>query len=96
MAKKPINYFKTSNSAIEIKELSCPACRGSFYELDSRELDDCPMCDHKFTEAPFELAYDTETFTLIVDPMTGVPSVIKNVEYEPVPREVPTDVHDNR
>jgi hypothetical protein len=85
--KKQINFHKTSNMAIEIKELFCLYCNGVFYELDSRELDECPLCENRFNSEPSENDYDSETYTLIVDPKTGVPSVIRNDEYEPVRRD---------
>jgi uncharacterized Zn-finger protein len=82
--KKSINFFKTSNQAIEINEMWCPYCEGVFYELDDHTLDDCPLCNAKFDEEPSRNNWDSDTYTLIVDHKTGIPSVIQNDEYEPV------------
>jgi len=84
MGKKSINFFKTSNSAIEINEMLCPYCDGIFYEMEDRQLDECPLCDVEFDEEPTKNAADAESYTLIVDHKTGIPSVIRNDEYEPV------------
>ncbi|MEC0171675.1 hypothetical protein [Paenibacillus graminis] len=87
--KKSINFWKTSNSAVEIRTMECPHCERPFYELDGHELDDCPLCGEELHEEPEPLRYDSRTYTLIVDHKTGVPSVIRNDEYEPVVREAP-------
>ncbi|MEK4878907.1 MULTISPECIES: hypothetical protein [Paenibacillus] len=88
--KKSINFWKTSNAAIEIVVMCCPYCDGEFYELDDYELEDCPLCNAAFDKEPTKDGYDSSTYTLIVDHKTGVPSVIKMDEYEPVVREAPS------
>ncbi|MEK0313731.1 hypothetical protein [Cohnella sp. 56] len=87
MTKKSIDFFKTSNMAVEINIMRCVHCEGEFYELEDKELDDCPLCGNGFDEEPVKEAYDSETYTLIVDHKTGIPSVIRNDEYEPVTKE---------
>jgi len=84
MDKKSINFFKTSNSAIEINEMQCPYCDGTFYEMEGRQIDECPLCDADFDEEPNHNATDSESYTLIVDHKTGIPSIIRNDEYEPI------------
>jgi len=91
MEKKSINFWKTSNAAVEIVQMCCPFCDGEWYELDDHELEDCPLCDAEFYENPMRESYDSETYTLIVDHKTGVPSLIKMGEYEPVVRDSATD-----
>jgi len=86
MEKKSINFWKTSNAAVEIVQMCCPFCDGEWYELDDHELEDCPLCDAEFYENPMRESYDSETYTLIVDHKTGIPSIIRNDEYEPVQR----------
>lgn len=77
-----IDFQKTSNSCISIKEMFCHSCNGSFYELEDHELDQCPLCEAEFDDIehiePSENASDDETWTLIVDHKTGRPSIIKN------------------
>ncbi|MBU7319010.1 hypothetical protein [Paenibacillus oleatilyticus] len=86
MEKKSIDFFRTSNTAIEINEMWCPYCEGVFYELDMYELDECPLCRSVFVEEPSLNESDSDEYTLIVDPQTGIPTVIRNDEYEPVLR----------
>lgn len=80
--KKSINFWETSNMAIQIRSLCCPHCEGEFYEIDDHELEECPVCHKELDEEPEMLAWDSETYSLIVDHKTGVPSVIKMSEYE--------------
>lgn len=88
--KKSIDYFKTSNMAIEINKMWCEQCQEPFFELEDRELDECPNCGREFHQAPSKDDWDSDTYTLIVDHKTGIPSVIRNDEYEPVLREAPS------
>lgn len=85
--KKAINFWETSNEAIAIRRLYCPHCEGEFYEIDDHELDDCPICHKAIFDEPEILAWDSSTYTLIVDHKTGVPSIIRNDEYEPILRD---------
>lgn len=81
---KPIDFYKTSNMAIEINEVICSACEAPFYELDGRELDRCPTCGWMYGDQELELnAADRDTYLLIVDPVTGVPAVVRR-DGEPV------------
>ncbi|MDO3682175.1 hypothetical protein [Paenibacillus ehimensis] len=91
MEKKSIDFFRTSNTAIEINEMWCPYCEGVFYELDEHALDECPLCRSVFVEEPSLNEHDSETYTLIVDHKTGIPTVIRNDEYEPVLRPKATE-----
>lgn len=80
-----INFFKTSNTTLSIKEMFCNHCNGKFYELEDHELDECPLCEGDFVEIePSENACDDDTFVLIVDHKTGMPRILKDGEYEPV------------
>lgn len=88
--KKSINFWETSNMAIAVRRLCCPECEGEFYEIDDHELDECPICHVAIFDEPETLGWDSSTYTLIVDHKTGVPSVIKMDEYEPVVREAPS------
>ena len=36
-----INFYKTSNAAVSIKEIFCNHCHGTFYELEDHELEYC-------------------------------------------------------
>lgn len=94
MEKKSINFWKTSNMPIEINKMWCEQCQEPFYEIDDHELEECPNCGYEFYQSPSKDDWDSETYTLIVDHKTGVPSVIRNDEYEPVLRDsaiVPTE-----
>lgn len=75
---KTIDFYKTSNMAIETVEMYCDICENPFYELDGRELDCCPRCEHPFISyTPGQNASDYDTYILIVDPVTGVPAVVR-------------------
>jgi len=75
---KTIDFHKTSNMAIEINEMCCSACHKTFYELEDHELDQCPMCDYMYgTHEPDKNDSDCDTYLLIVDPNTGIPSIIR-------------------
>jgi hypothetical protein len=79
-----IEFYKTSNMAIEIVEMYCDICESPFYELDGRELDCCPKCEHPFVSyTPEKSDSDYDTYLLIVDPVTGVPAVVRR-DGEPV------------
>ncbi|WP_017687957.1 hypothetical protein [Paenibacillus sp. PAMC 26794] len=81
---KTIDFHKTSNMAIEINEMYCFACESVFYELDGHELDDCPKCGQNFENyQPDCNDGDDDTYLLIVDPVTGVPAVVRR-DGEPV------------
>lgn len=84
METKSINYFQTSNMAIEINEMWCYSCDGTFYELEEHTLEECPLCNAQFEHEPSKNDWDADTYTLIVDHKTGIPSVIRNDEYEAV------------
>ncbi|KWX79942.1 hypothetical protein [Paenibacillus jilunlii] len=94
MEKKSINFWETSNMAVQIRRMCCPECEGEFYEIDDHVLEDCPICHVALFDEPETMEWDSTTYTLIVDHKTGVPSVIRNDEYEPVLRDsaiVPTE-----
>lgn len=81
---KTIDFYKTSNMAIEINEMYCEICESPFYELDGHELDNCPKCGHSFVgHEPEVNDRDDDTYLLIVDPVTGVPAVVRR-DGEPV------------
>ncbi|MEK3987665.1 hypothetical protein MHB77_30490 [Paenibacillus sp. FSL K6-3166] len=88
MNKKSINFWITSNAAVEVVVRCCPYCDGEFYELDDHELEECPLCNVEFDKEPMKQSYDSSTYSLIVDHKTGIPSVIKMSEYEPVERDI--------
>ncbi|WP_339306500.1 hypothetical protein [Paenibacillus sp. FSL R5-0519] len=79
-----INFHKTSNMAIEINEMYCFVCESVFYELDGHELEYCPKCGQNFEEyQPDCNDGDDDTYLLIVDPVTGIPAVVRR-DGEPV------------
>lgn len=81
---KTIEFYKTSNMAIEITSMYCDICEHPFYELDGRELDCCPKCEHPFVSyTPEKIDSDYDTYLLIVDPVTGIPAVVRR-DGEPV------------
>lgn len=97
MEKKSINFWKTSNMAIDINEMRCPYCEKVFYEFDDHALDECPLCENEFISEPSVNSDDSYTYSLIVDAKTGIPSVIKLDEYEPVLKDyVPTEIHSGK
>ncbi|PNQ79675.1 hypothetical protein [Paenibacillus sp. F4] len=76
---QPINFFTTSNMALEIKKMSCVNCENEYYELEGHEIFDCPVCGCDFCdERPTKESCDSESYTLIVDSKTGMPSIVKN------------------
>lgn len=78
-----INFFRTSNTAISIKEMICNYCEEKFYEIEDREIEECPLCGGDFSDLePSENKHDDETYTLIVDPETGVPRILVKGEYK--------------
>ncbi|MEB8638163.1 hypothetical protein P4H32_31460 [Bacillus cereus] len=80
-----INFFKTSNTTLSIKEMFCNYCDGVFFEFEDHELDECPLCGGNFGEIePSENSCDDDTYVLIVDHKTGVPRIVKDGEYEAV------------
>ena len=80
-----INFRKTSNAVIAVKECICNYCNKIFYELGAHALDECPLCDGDFSELePSENECDYDTYSIALDPKTGVPRVIKEGEYEAV------------
>lgn len=84
---KIINYFTTSNQAIEINSMCCPYCDFTFYELEGHELEDCPSCNREFNMEPELIQWNAETYRLILDHKTGIPRVILDKEYQAFPRE---------
>lgn len=80
-----INFFKTSNTTLSIKEMFCFFCNDTFYEFEDHELDLCPKCGGDFGEMePSENDCDDNTYILIVDHKTGVPRVVRDDEVEAI------------
>ena len=78
-----INFYKTSNTALSIKEIFCLYCDGIFHELEDHELEECPICGGDFGDIePSENACDDNTYILIVDHKTGIPRIVKRDEVE--------------
>ncbi|MGG3307343.1 hypothetical protein ABER23_07940 [Paenibacillus lautus] len=79
---------KISGMNIQINKMHCYECFGTFYELEGHELERCPLCSQDFANEPNKNS-DDETYYLIVDPVTGVPNVIRDC-YDPDTPPVPT------
>lgn len=80
-----INFHKTSNMVIAIQEQFCNHCNKVFYELEGQELEKCPLCEGDFSELePSQNVCDYDTYSIVLDPKTGVPRIIKEGEYEPI------------
>lgn len=74
--EQKINFRVTSNMCIEIRHFYCPACEQKLYELVDWESEQCVYCGQEFHgEIPAD--YEPDEYYLIVDPKTGVPSVIE-------------------
>ncbi|WP_339167050.1 hypothetical protein NSQ24_01335 [Brevibacillus sp. FSL L8-0520] len=70
VVKPEIDWYKTSNTLIEVNKSFCPRCDEPFHEIDGHELDSCPHCE--MTLVGESISWDEQVYVRIyVDHKTG-------------------------